>query len=252
MSNLSRNEVEELIGAYALDAVDGDERAAIERLIEDEPDLRAELDSYRKIAAVLAEAVDPRPSTPSPKVWQGIKASISTASATDAMPLPLSPTRELRRQRWFSWAATAVSVAAITVAVGLGVRVANLQQQVDETPSGSVLEAALEAAIASPGATLATMQSPADAAAARASVVVGADGVGYVYADTLPALSTDRTYQLWAIVDGTVISAGVMGADPGISPFHVVGNIDGFAITEEAAGGVISSANDPVAVWLDA
>jgi hypothetical protein len=130
-------------------------------------------------------------------------------------------------------------------------RVVDLQQQVDDQ-SSDVLAAALEATLADPTARLATMEAPGGAAAVEARIVVGSDGVGYVYGDTLPALSADRTYQLWAIVDGNVISAGILGSDPGISPFQVVGSIDGFAITEEVAGGVVSSVNDPVAVWLDA
>ena len=76
------------------------------------------------------------------------------------------------------------------------------------------------------------------------------DGTGFLIGDALPELETDRTYQLWAIVDGRVISAGVFGNHPGVSPFQVVGDLDGLVVTEEAMGGVVSSSNPPVAVWL--
>ncbi len=93
-----------------------------------------------------------------------------------------------------------------------------------------------------------------DGAAVEARVVIGADGIGYIYADTLPALGDDRTYQLWAIVDGEagqqVISAGIMGSDPEISPFQVTGDLVGLAITNEVAGGVVTSAEDPTTLWI--
>ncbi len=66
----------------------------------------------------------------------------------------------------------------------------------------------------------------------------------------MPQLAEDRTYQLWAIVDDRVISAGVMGSDPGVSPFQVVGSLAGLALTEEIAGGVVTSQEQPVALWL--
>jgi anti-sigma-K factor RskA len=252
MNVTTRGDVEALLGAYALDAVSEDERRAVERFLETDEGLRNELDQYRSVAAVLAQAVDPVPSTPSPGVWDGIRAAIAGTTEVDASPTPLTPTRELRKQRWFSWAAVAVSVAAVIVSVGLGIRVVDLQQRLDDQQTEESLAAAVQAALADPSSTVATMRQPEGAREATASVVLGSNGVGYVYSDTLPALAADRTYQLWAIVDGRVISAGILGADPAISPFQVVGDVDGFAITDEVAGGVVTSENEAVAVWLDA
>ena len=79
------------------------------------------------------------------------------------------------------------------------------------------------------------------------------DGTGYLTRHTLRPLPADRTYQLWAIIDGEVISAGVLGADPGVVPFRIdPGGFEGFAITEEAVGGVAASENQPVVAWLAA
>ena len=75
--------------------------------------------------------------------------------------------------------------------------------------------------------------------------------LGYVFTDTLPDLAADRSYQLWAINDNGVISAGIFGTG-GVAPFVVDGDLAGLAITEEVSGGVVVSENDPVAVWLDA
>ena len=95
----------------------------------------------------------------------------------------------------------------------------------------------------SPGASILPLSPASDGSgAATVSVVYQADGTGFLIGDALPELETDRTYQLWAIVDGRVISAGVLGNRPGVSPFQFVGDLDGLVVTEEAMGGVVSEA----------
>ena len=66
-------------------------------------------------------------------------------------------------------------------------------------------------------------------------------------ADDLPALAADRTYQLWALADGQKISAGVLGARPQVVAFrYAPSGLSGFAVTDEHAGGVVSTQNAPV------
>ena len=60
----------------------------------------------------------------------------------------------------------------------------------------------------------------------NAEVVLGRDGVGYLVSGDLPPLSSESTYQLWAIVDDRVISAGVLGGAPTVAPFNVDGAAD--------------------------
>ena len=66
----------------------------------------------------------------------------------------------------------------------------------------------------------------------------------------LPALPADRTYQLWGVVDDQAISLGVLGTNPDITAFQVddANRVAAYAITDEAAGGVIASQNQPVVV----
>jgi hypothetical protein len=81
-----------------------------------------------------------------------------------------------------------------------------------------------------------------------AEAVVLPDGTGYLVGDGLPALTRERTYQLWAVVGPSAISVGVLGPDPSIVPFKMDGNVSALAITEETAGGVVSSRQSPIAV----
>ncbi len=232
---------EDLIAAYARDALDASESVEVERILGQDPRLRAELDSYRSVAAVLAEAVETSPSTPSPAVWEGIASSI--AGDADKAPPELSTVVTMRKQSRFFKLISGVSIAAIAATAVLAVSVVRLASS-DDDPTQVAISALLE----DPQSEVVTLQG-SDGVGADAKIVLGPDGVGYIFADTLPAIAADRTYQLWAVVGDEVISAGVLGADPEQSPFQVVGDVVGFAITNERAGGVPVSEGSLVAAW---
>ncbi len=113
------------------------------------------------------------------------------------------------------------------------------------------LERAVTAAVQDPAAAVVTLM--AEAGPAEMLIVLAPDGTGYVVSSSLTALPASRTYQLWAVVDDKVISAGVLGRDPALAPFHVdLQGLRGLVITEEVEGGVEKSANAPVVAWFDA
>lgn len=247
MSDRNRDELRDLVALLALDALDGDERAVAESAVARDDELRAELDAHLRVAAILAESVEHRPSTPSPGVWAHIRAEVE---GSDRPTPELASVTEVRRLRSWARAAIGVSVAAVLVSAMLALRLAHVTGEV----GGEALDRAAAAKVAEPGAEVVTLVGQEGHESAEARVVLGDDGVGYLLADSLPALDPERTYQLWAIVaDGggnKVISAGVLGNDPGIAPFQAVGDVAGFAITEEVAGGVVVSQGDTIAVWL--
>ncbi|NND01410.1 MAG: hypothetical protein HKN91_01355 [Acidimicrobiia bacterium] len=239
---IANDDMHDLLAAYAVDAVSPEERSIVEVALAGDPQLRKELDEHRTVLALLAEAVDPHPSTPSPLVWDQISAEIA---GVDEVSPKLASVRDIQAQKRFSrWTAT-LAFAAMALALLLGVSVFQLQQE-RGTPA---FETAIQELLDDPSAIVATLEA-AGTVNADARIVLGSDGVGYVYADSLPVLDASRTYQLWAIVDDRVISAGVLGADPDNSPFQVVGDVAGFAITEEVAGGVPVSEGETIAVWL--
>lgn len=244
-----KEDVVELAGLYALDALEPDERSQFEAVEAASAEVRAEVDAYREVAAVLAQAVETVPSTPSPDVWRSIHAAV-TGEAEEARRPKLATVTDIRdHRRWTRWAAL-VSAAAVLVSVALGVRVFNLQNQIDER---TIDELAAQAVTAE-GSRLVTLDGQEGFEASTATIVLGADGIGYLLSDNLTSLPAERTYQLWVIVDEAedtrVISAGVLGSDPRVSQFSAVGNVTGFAITEEVAGGVPVSEGPTVAVGL--
>jgi len=232
-------ELDDLLASYALDAVDAHERITIEALLDADPGLRRELGAYHELMAVLADAVEIAPSTPSPAVWDGIRQSIAGDRAAHEQPV-FTPVRLARRQRITTRLLGAVAATALAAAAFLAIQLAS-------TEDAGIVAAANELR-SDPTARVVALTA---SGGLSVDVVLGADGVGYVYTDRLPALDAGRTYQLWVINDNGVISAGIFGSD-GVAPFHLDGAVAGLAITEEIAGGVVASENDPVAVWLDA
>ncbi len=116
----------------------------------------------------------------------------------------------------------------------------------DNNSGGTNDTAALaRAAERAPGARRAELVDTHGTVLAKAIVLP--DGRGYLTSE-LPALPAGRTYQLWGVDDNNTISLGVMGRSPNVVAFQAAGHHAALAITEERAGGVPVSTNDPAAV----
>jgi hypothetical protein len=141
-------------------------------------------------------------------------------------------------------------VAAALIIAVMAVQLVRQGNQIDD----------LHAHVAAEGLTHAAMQALADPASQKmdltsptgakmsATAVISPDGTGYLVPSDLPRLDADRTYQLWAVMPGHVISLGLLGPNPTITAFPGNGTIKGLAVTDEVAGGVPASSNQPVLV----
>jgi len=251
----------ELLGVYGLDAVDEDERNLIERHLDECSQCRAEVRDHHEVVALLAGD----PVQPPARVWDGIVAQLDTRRPTEqpATVIPLGRKRSpiYTSTRWVASVAAAVVVALTAGVITQSQRIGELNSQVaDQDRQISTLSAnlavdplqqAVTAALADPAAQVANLT--ADGSTATMSIVVLPDGTGYVYQSNLQALPFDATYQLWAVVDDKVISAGVLGNQPAVVPFHVdPQGLQGLVITQEVAGGVPQSEAEPVVAWFKA
>lgn len=79
-------------------------------------------------------------------------------------------------------------------------------------------------------------------------VLLAADGEGYIVGDTLPTLPIGRTYQLWGVKDGLVLSLGVMGRAPKAMPFAADEQWSQLVLTDEVSPGVVASKASAAAV----
>lgn len=215
----------EMVDLYALDALPADEQTQLERHMEGCLSCDAELTAAMTVTAALIPD-----SEPPNHVWDRI---VTELDSMDPGPVALRRSRSLR------WTTITTIAAALMIAVaGLLVTASDRVETV---------AAAAEKARAETGSVVASFVVGEET---LAEVILTSEGQGYVLpTEGMESLDASRTYQLWAITpDELVISAAVLGNSPGPSTFTWRGEISGFALTREVAGGVPVSAGDVVSV----
>lgn len=234
---MSKHEMLDLVPLYALDALEGEEQHQFEAHLVTCADCQGSLDDYREVASNL---VHDEPADD--ETWERISTAIATEgeAGADVVELP----RSGMGNSW-KWLAAVAAVAATVFGTLLV-----LDGAQDDPFDGDDIVAAAERLADQPGAIVSDFLVE-DVAVAR--IVLSEDGRGFVIpADVLDPLDQARTYQLWVINDTEdVISAGVLGNDPAPATFTWTGEVTGFALTREVAGGVISSEGDVVSVIAD-
>src|SRR3954452_7912184 len=119
---MTHEQVQELLGAYAIDAVDGDEAQDIDAHLTECPRCRADVGDLREVAALLAHSGADAPDG----VWDRIASSLGEAPP----PLRLDVRRATRgRPPVVTMIAIAAAAAVIVV---LAVSVLHLNRQVDD------------------------------------------------------------------------------------------------------------------------
>ena len=283
---------EELLGVYALDALDPGTAAEVEVHLEGCVRCAVEVAQHHEVAGLLANSGGSAPAG----VWTGIAEQLGGTSAqtwgrlaarldppgtgraaeaadvtvtatadtvTDGATAgtsvdtgdPVVPLAAGTRRRWALVASGLVAGAAAVLALVFGLQVHHLNGQVDALRAGPQLSTAERAALASPSTRRIPLASTVSTTtrSTPATIVLTAAGTGFLVNDSAGGLSplpAGRTYQLWGVVGGRAISLGLLGPHPGIVPFSAAGTapVTGFAVTDEVAGGVVRSANRPVAV----
>lgn len=237
---MTHAEIEALLGAYALDALDADEAEEVRRHLEDCPRCRDEVAAHREVAALLAYAGAPAP----PQLWDRIAASLEEPPpALQLQAVPRTRNRRAVRMVSVRAAAIAFAVAAASI-VGLGVEVIRLDRRVTGSAATGTLPAVISQAMKQHGAVKVRLAS---STGASALAVLLPDGQGYLTDANLAPLPADHVYQLWGKVQGRLISLGVLGPDPKQAAFPAEPNVTLLAITAERAPGVAVSQQTPVA-----
>jgi hypothetical protein len=267
-ANFTHQDIQELLGAFALDAVDSEERDVIDAHLAGCPRCRAEVEGYRETAALLAHSGERAPEG----VWDRIATALDEAppalDLTRIIPAAAVPERSaaaapadelsVRREAKAGPRSIPLRVAAATMAVAaaatlfLGVALGRtgdgdlgrLERVVDAMEKVAVRDAAL-AALTDPGNERVELASADGQASAQ--VVRLPDGTGYLVPRTLADLPAGRVYQLWAVRSDAKISLGVLDS-PEVAAFRMTGPVVAFAVTEENAGGVGASENQPLMV----
>ena len=255
------DDIRELLGAFALDAVEPDEAATIEAHLSTCPRCRDEVREHREVAALLAYTGTSAPEG----MWDRLAASLEAAPPAAAAPaLGLGPGNQVGRRasgrRRGTRMAAAVGAAALVAGLGAGGlqvqsalrnqddQIKNVAQALTEEGARARLVREAAAAALADGAREVHLLTPDRTPMADA--VVLADGTGYLIDKGAPNLPPGRTYQLWAVTGGQKLSLGVPGRDVDVLTFRVPDATDALALTVEQAPGVVISQNQAVGYGL--
>lgn len=217
--------------AHAIHALPADEAARLERQMD--ADLARELAAFRSVAVALIDGLPDIVPAASPGLWDHISERAGISSSV--------PPSRVGKTRFTLWSLMAAAAFLAVLAVGATIVTRSTTDDIRSTAT---------AAIATSDSLYVTLASPEGVTGIHPEVVIAADGTGFVIADSLPRLADNRTYQLWVIVEDRVVSAALLGNEPGVVEFRAEGEISGIAISNEVAGGVVVSAVAPTAVWL--
>ena len=221
-----------LNGAYALDALDDVERAAVERHLRDCPTCALEVAEFTEAAARLgaAEAV-----APPPELRDRV---LAAARATRQVPPRVARPARPGRARLAVASAAAVAVLAGTVGTTWWVQENRVDDERARVVAAQQENLRMRAVLAAPDATLRV--SP-DAPSGRFTAVYSASrGAAVLTFDQLRDVPAGKTYQLWRVPGGgTARSLAVVPPDARAGS-RVVDDLepgDALAVSVEDEGG---------------
>jgi anti-sigma-K factor RskA len=248
------DQAEELLGAYALDALPPDEAQAVREHLAGCARHASEAAELRAVAARLPAAAEPR--NPPPELRERVLAAIageSQQSAVAAAPAAEAPRPSESARSRTSWAPASGrrftygwgALAAVVVAAFVGLLVWNFVL-LNRLDGESDLERLAQSA------TSVTALQTADGETAGSVIYFDDEKTAVVVGAGMEQLGDDRTYQLWAIDGGAPQSIGLMepGEDGSATvtvPFDA-GASTVLAITIEPAGGSPAPTTDPVMI----
>ncbi|MEP6761038.1 MAG: anti-sigma factor [Sporichthyaceae bacterium] len=229
-------DVHTLSGAYAIDALSGDEGDLFRTHLDACPACWQEVSELQAAAAQMgsAEAL-----APPPDLKARIIASVEQQPQMPPRVRHLNRGSGRRPRIWFPRLMAAAAAAVLIAAAGVGY----LQIRDDATP-GSTLAAGVVRVFEAPDAHHATVKT---ANGGKVSVATSPSlNRMAVDTDELPALKDGQVYQLWAVADGTFASAGLLEhPDRGAAMAMPAEGVK-VAITIEPAGGSVKPSTAPI------
>ncbi|MDQ3646414.1 MAG: anti-sigma factor [Actinomycetota bacterium] len=230
LERFDHGRLKESVAAFAIGALEEDEREEVLRHLETCDECRDEFDGFATVAHWLALLHEP---PPLPSGFQErVVAEARRGRPTQARP----PLRS--RQRALRWLGAAAAVVVLVIAsVALTLSLASPGDESDRQRT------AIDALVESDQRIALTGASPAVGA-----VVSGGDGAVFVATD-LRAAPSEFVYQLWLKQGARIVSAGVFEPRDGIAIVRIdeaFTDLDGALVTVEPPGGSAQPTAAPV------
>jgi anti-sigma-K factor RskA len=217
------NEPHDLLAAYALDALDDDERERFERHLEECDECSDQLALLREPVSALAYAAE------GPAPPEALRGRIIEGARAE----PRAPVIRLRRRNWPLAAVAGIAAAAACLAIGLGIWANSLSNSLEREQS---VRAQYEEFLAG-GATAKPLIG------ADGSLLVKNDGRAALVVCGLADAPSAKTYEAWVITGETPQPAGTFNGGNDCSPVLLTERVPGkatVAVTLERAGGATS------------
>jgi anti-sigma-K factor RskA len=242
-------DVHMLSGAYAIDAVeDAAERHRFEDHLDECEACRVEVRSLREAVVVLGDTIAvPPPRSLRHRVMAQVTATPQAPRLAPRMPRPpAAPVAPVRRRAGLRVAAAAAAAAVVVIGGG-GLAVGGIDllraRQTDDQAQHILAIAANPAARRVAGSVSGGGTATVFVAGTQAALI--ASGV--------PGLTDGRTYQLWLVRSGQVLSAGLGpgGAEAGGRWSRLITGVragDKVAISIEPSGGSAKPTTTPLSV----
>jgi hypothetical protein len=229
-SSLTHDEVVELSGLYVLDALEADERDAVDAHLatcERAHDEMAELGGVVPALAMMAEPLD-APAELKSRVLAAVAAEAAAAVPARPSPVAARPTVEVkpwgladvgapspatRRSAVPAWASWASALAAVLILAVVGVWGLNAQSAADRANDRAQTLSQAIAAFSADGSSTAVLRGSGQHAGSSGFAAFTPDGTGYLVMVGLDPAPAGRTYQAWYIDAAGPHSAGLMAVD---------------------------------------
>ena len=226
--------IHELTAAYALDALDTDERREYERHLPACASCQEELAALSQTTEGLAVAASGP--APSPALRERILAG---ARAEPQVVVPF----ERRRARRLAPVIGVAAAVAAAVAVAVGIWASQLMSDLDDARSALERERAVAAVLADPDARSVAL------AVGSGRLVVDDDGGAVLVLDELDPAPAGKAYETWVVRDDTPARAGVFDGRDGAEVVKLEREVsvgDVVAVTLEDEGGVDAPTTAPI------
>jgi anti-sigma-K factor RskA len=213
----------DLLAAYALDALDDDERERFERHLLDCAECTEQLALLREPVAALAYAAE------GPVPRKELRDRIIEGARAE----PRAAVIKLPRRNWALGAAAAVAAAAACLAVGLGIWAHSLSNSLDrERSARSVVDR-----------LLAQNATTKPLIGANGSLIVARNGQAALLVCGLADAPSAKTYEAWVITGNSPEPAGLFRGGRGCRPVSLTQRVPEsatVAVTLERARGATS------------
>jgi anti-sigma-K factor RskA len=226
-------DVHDLTAAYALDALDSDERESYETHLAQCAQCQRELASLGETASALAFGIA---SPPPPAHLRERILKTAAAERENVVPLPM-------RRQWLTRTAAVVAGVAACAAIGLGIWAATLSHSLDRERARNASAQAVAQVLANPNAQRIALKG------GNGVVAVDPSGRAVLVVDDLASVPSGHTYEAWVIPAGGMPHKAGLFQSGGAQTLVPLANVPKGAVvaaTVERSGGVEAPTTTPV------